>query len=117
MADKMSRTWKAFLERDRQGQGILFDDLDFPDSRNSGYTKIDGLIWNLLSKPCELKYLLVKLIEHYGIAYSESELKKICHKLCEEKKIIIERNPPLTPKGRRATSFDYKKYRIVLKRG
>ena len=117
MADKISRTWKAFVEKDRRGQRILFDDLDFPDYTGSGYSKPDEFIWKLLSEPHELKDLLVKLIENYGIAYSESELISVCRGLDKSNKMLVERDPPLTPRGRKAMSFDYRKYRIVLKRG
>ena len=117
MADKMSRTWKAFVLNERRGQRVLFDDLDFPDYAASGFAKPDETIWNLLSEPYELKNLLVKLIEQFGIAYSESELINIVRRLVEANTIIVEREPSTTPTGRKAISYDYRKYNIVLKRG
>ncbi|MDO9514495.1 MAG: hypothetical protein Q7J01_00145, partial [Syntrophales bacterium] len=93
----------------------LFDELDFPDYTTSGNPSLDEFIWELLAEPHNLKNLMVKLIEQFGIAYSESELKGHCRKL-EEAKIIVERNPSTTPTGRKAISYDYKKYNIILKR-
>ena len=117
VADKMSRTWRDFDERQRQGQQLLFDEIDFPDENNIGFLKPKEAIWDFLSAPLDLKTLLVKLIEKYGICYSESKLKEYCKKMEKDGEIIVARDPDKTPTGRISTSWEYKKYKITLRRG
>jgi len=117
MADKMSRTWKDFVIQDRGGQKVLFDELDFPDYIVSEGSNLDEVIWKLLSEPQNLKELFIKLFEIFGIAYSQADLRKHCKKMEENKSIIVQRIPDRTPTGRKAISYDYEKYNIILKRG
>jgi len=117
VADKMSRTWKGFVERERKGQQVLFDEIDFPDANSIGLAKPEEVIWDLLSTPHDLKVLLVKLIEKYGICYSESKLKEYCKKMEKDGEIIVTRDPSRTPTGKVSSSWEYKKYKIIIKRG
>ncbi len=117
VADKMSRTWRDFDERERKGQQLLFDEIDFPDETSTGLAKPEDVIWYLLSNPQDLKILLVKLIEKYGICYSESKLKEYCKKMENDGGIIVTRDPSRTPTGKVSSSWEYKKYKITLKRG
>lgn len=117
VADKMSRTWKEFVDRERKGQKLLFEEFDFPDTTAYTFDKLEDAIWEMLVKPHELKILLVKLIEKYGISYSEAELKKYCKKMHKDHSIIVKRIPKLTPIGKTATSWEYKKYKIFIERG
>lgn len=117
VADKMSRTWKNFVEGEREGQQPLFKQFDFPDAKTYTFEKLEEVIWNLLKEPLGLKTLLVKLIEKYGISYSESELKNCCRKMEQDRSIIVKRLPSFTPTGKTATSWEYGKYRIDLERG
>jgi three-Cys-motif partner protein len=117
VADKMSRTWKGFVERERKGQQLLFDEIDFPDANSIGLAKPEEVVWDLLSTPHDLKVLLVKLIEKYGICYSESKLKEYCKKMEKDGEIIVTRDPSRTPTGKVSSSWEYKKYKIVIKRG
>jgi hypothetical protein len=117
VADKMSRTWKNFVSREQKGQGVLFDEIEFPDATSIGLARPEEVIWDLLTTPQELKVLLVQLIEKYGICYSESEFKDFLKKMEKKGEIIISRDPSKTPTGKIASSWDYDNYKIVIKRG
>ncbi len=117
VADKMSRTWKNFDERERKGQRLLFDEIDFPDETVIGLPEPKEMIWDLLSTPQDLKLLLVMLIEKYGICYSESRLKEFCKMMLKDGEINVTRDPDKTPTGKVSSSWDYKKYKITLRRG
>jgi three-Cys-motif partner protein len=117
VADKMSRTWKGFVDRERKGQQLLWEEIDFPDESSTGLAKPEEVIWDLLSTPIELKALLVKLIEKYGICYSESRLKEYCKKMEKDREIIVTRDPSRTPTGKVSSSWEYKKYKIIIERG
>jgi hypothetical protein len=117
VADKMSRTWRDFDERERKGQQLLFDEIDFPDEKSIGLQEPEEAIWDFLSTPLDLKILLVKLIEKYGICYSESKLKDYCKKMVKDGEIIVTRDPSKTPTGKSSSSWEYKKYKITLRRG
>jgi three-Cys-motif partner protein len=117
VADKMSRTWKDFDERERGGQQLLFDEIDFPDENNIEFPEPKETIWNLLSTPHELKALYVKMIEIYGICYSESKLKKYFKEMEKDGELIVSRDPSKTPTEKVSSSWEYKKYKIVLRRG
>jgi len=117
VADKMSRTWRDFDERERKGQRLLFDEIAFPDGAIIGLSKPEEAIWDLLSTPQDLKMVLVRLIEKYGICYSESKLKEYCKKMEKNGEMIVTRDPSRTPTGKMSSSWDYKKYKITVKRG
>jgi len=119
MADKMSRVWKEFANRDRSGQGVLFEEIDFPDmSKLENYSLEDDIL-RLTATPVELKSLLVQLFERYGITYSLSDLRNRISELAvgEGAPLMIERYPPKTPKGRLSRSMDYDEYKIIVRKG
>jgi hypothetical protein len=116
MTNEMNKGWKRILEQDRAGQRVLFD-IEFPDSSLcEGFNLEDDILAIIKKTNGELlmKELIVKLIQKYGISFSEKvyiqKLKKM-----ENSKIEIERIPEYTPGGRRAISMDYTKYKIILR--
>lgn len=117
VADKMSRTWKEFDEHERGGQSLLFYEFDFPDENNIEFPEPKETIWKILSTPHDLKGLLVKLIEIYGICYSESKLKAYCKEMEKDGEVVVARDPSKTPTGKVSSSWEYKKYKIILRRG
>lgn len=117
MADKMSRTWRDFIERERNGQLQMFECIEYPDENHFNYHDPKEAIWDLISEPLDLKTLLVKLIEIFGICYPESELKKICKRMEKEGELKVTRKPSKTPRGKDSTSWEYKNYEITLRRG
>jgi three-Cys-motif partner protein len=119
MADKMSRVWKEFVNRDRSGQGVLFEEIDFPDMAELEGYSLDDDILRLTATPVELKGLLVQLFERYGITYSLKYLKDRINELStgEGAPLRIERYPPKTPTGRLSKSMDFDEYKIIVRRG
>lgn len=45
VADRMSRTWKNFVSREQKGQGVLFDEIEFPDATSIGLARPEEVIW------------------------------------------------------------------------
>jgi len=72
----LSRTWNHFVMDDRSGQRALFESFDYPDMSGLYDYDIRNDILNFTEKKILLKDLMVHLIEKYGIAFSESCLKK-----------------------------------------
>jgi three-Cys-motif partner protein len=119
MADKMSRVWREFVNRDRAGQGTLFEEIDFPDMVELEGYSLDNDILQLAAKPVELKNLLVQLFERYGITYSLKDLRNRISELSvgEGAPLRIDRYPPRTPTGRLSRSMDFDEYKIIVRRG
>lgn len=115
MADNMSRIWKELKNIQRGGQKVLFE-CEFPDSSiQLGFDLKEGIL-NVLKehkKSLLLQELLVKLIEKYGIAFSEKEYKSKMKEM-EGNQITIDREPAITERGREATALDYRKYKITV---
>ncbi len=117
MADMMSRTWRDFVKRNRGGQGILFDEIDYPDMVSlKGYSLAEDIL-ALTESRRELKDLIVQLFTKYGITFSASELTQQIKLLAQDGLVNIDRDPPVTRKtGRPARSMDYNEYHIVVER-
>ncbi|MFC2078331.1 hypothetical protein ACFLTM_05975 [Candidatus Bipolaricaulota bacterium] len=117
MADTMSRVWRAFVNRDRGGQGALFEEIDYPDMVIlEGYCLEDDIL-DMSIAGCDLKDLIARLIGRYGITFPEAELKKRVKAMGARGDLTISRDPPLTPKTRQpSTSMDYNRYRIRIER-
>lgn len=115
MADNMNKKWKQMLENQRGGQQVLFD-FEF-----SG-VPADELHKNILSLVTEkssgvpLRELIVKLIQKYGITFSESEYQKKIRQMEQDSDLIVDRVPATTPKGKPATAMDYGKYKITVRK-
>ena len=118
MADKMSRVWKEFVNRDRSGQGVLFEEIDFPDMSELEDYSLDDDILRLAETPTELKSMIVMLFERYGITYPESVLKARISALAtgEGALLRIDRYPSKTPTGRLSKTMDYGERKIVIRR-
>ena len=112
MANSMNRRWRNFVDQERSGQTILMEEFDFPDMvKFEDYCLHDDILL-FADRSILLKDLLIKLIEKYGITYSESRYKEECKKMEKEGIIEIQRKPDKTPTGLKATSMDFKKYEI-----
>lgn len=115
MADNMNKKWKQMLENQRGGQQVLFD-FEF-----SGIPA-DELHKNILSLAAgnsfgvPLRTLIVKLIQKYGITFSESEYQKKARQMEQDSELIIDRVPATTPTGKPATAMDYGKYKITVRK-
>lgn len=115
MADNMSRIWKELKNVQSVGQKALFE-YDFPDtSIQPGFDLKEGIL-NVLKKqkkPISLQELLVELFGNYGIAFSRTEYEgKI--RAMEGNQILVDRDPAVTEKGRKATALNYRKYKITV---
>jgi three-Cys-motif partner protein len=117
MADNMSRVWHDFVHRDRGGQEALFEEIDYPDMvALEGYSLEDDVL-EMSNDGIELKELLVRLMVKYGITFPEGELKRRIRSMEQEGALTIRRDPPVTPRARRAsTSMNYREYRIRIER-
>lgn len=115
MADNMNKKWKQMLENQRGGQQVLFD-FEFPGVPAGELHK------NILSLVAEnssgvpLRELIVKLIQKYGITFSESEYQKKIRQMEQDSDLIVDRVPATTPKGKPAIAMDYGKYKITVRR-
>lgn len=112
MADNMNKKWKQILDDERGGQSVLFD-YDFPDlSLFNGFNLEEDIVNSLKEHGGSLllKDLIVKLIQKYGISFSETYYKNVIKKM----PVRIDRNPEFTTTGKKATSMDYNDYKIQV---
>ncbi len=112
MADNMSRTWRRFVNRDRGGQTALFDDIDYPDEFTGREDSLEQTILDLTESRVSLRTLLAELFAVYGIAFSESDLKKTIRSMEVAGELKVSRYPPTTGKGRITKSMNYREYGI-----
>jgi three-Cys-motif partner protein len=117
MVNEMNKAWKRILEDERGGQRILFEEFNFPDMTIIKNFNIKNDIMRLLNQKTEIIYndLLIKLIKKYGISYTEKEYRDKIKCFEKEGKIFIRRDPEFTKIGKKAQSWNYKKYKIYLK--
>ncbi len=115
MADKMNQEWEGIVLKERKGQLTLFD-FDYPGGFSSETVR-DNITKELFSigKYIELKTLVCLLIEKYGLPMAKKVVINELKKMADMGIIEISRNPPETPKGKTATSFDYDKYNIKVR--
>ncbi len=116
MADKMSRTWRDFVVKDRGGLRTLYEELDYPDMVGWHQYNIREDILRLTATKILLKDLLVALVEKYGITFPVSRLKEEIKDMEKGDLLSVERNPARTSRGKLANSMDYKTYKIWIKR-
>ena len=117
MADSMSRVWRDFARRDRGGQEVLFEEIDYPDMVTlEGYSLEDD-VSEMANEGIGLKDLLVRLVGKYGITFPEGELKRRIKAMEHEGKLTIHRDPAVTPRTeRRSTSMNYRNHSIWVER-
>jgi len=115
MVDNMNKRWAKFREDARNNQGTLFE-IDFPNPSKQGACRdIEIEIVSLIDSEIELKELLVRLAQKFGINFSMSDYKD-CLKSMEGNQIDIYRNPPFTPAtGKPSTSWDHTKKDLSIK--
>jgi three-Cys-motif partner protein len=115
MADNMNKKWKQMLESQRGGQLVLFD-FGFPDVATFELHRNILALVDENTSGIPLRNLIVKLIQKYGITFSESEYKKKIREMEQSSAVIIDRVPAKTPTGKPAISLDYGKYKITVKK-
>jgi three-Cys-motif partner protein len=113
MADNMNKRWSAFREEARDKQSPLFE-CDFPDPTKQDNWNVEKKIVSLIDKEIELKDLLVKLVQEYGINFSTSEFKQYLKQM-EIDQIEVKRFPATTLTGKPSTSWDHTKTGFSIK--
>lgn len=114
MVDNMNLRWVTFREEARNNQSPLFE-CDFPDpSRQGAYWNLQKEIASVINSEIELKELLVRLAEKFGINFSTKDYIK-CLKGMENDQIEVTRTPPLTSTGKPCTNWDYNKKNQTIK--
>ena len=109
MVDNMNKRWGKFREEARNNQFALFE-IDFPNPSYQGACRdIENEIVSLIETEIELKDLLVKLAEKFGINFSTTDFKD-CLKSMVGNQIDVSRTPALTPAtGKPSTNWDHNK--------
>lgn len=106
MVDDMHKRWADFRMEARNNQSPLFE-CDFPDpTKQQDCWKIEDKIISYIDQEIDLKALLVRLVEEFGISFSTSEYKDYLKKM-ENDRIDVKRVPAKTPTGRPSTSWDH----------
>jgi three-Cys-motif partner protein len=115
MVDNMNKRWTKFREEARNNQVALFE-IDFPNPAKQGACQdVENEIVSLIDTEIELKELLVRLAQKFGINFSISDYKD-CLKSMVGNQIDISRNPPLTPAtGKPSTSWDHTNKDLSIK--
>jgi len=114
MADNMHKKWKQIVENERAGQAVLFD-YDYPDPTIVGEIDLEHEILTILNSTKSellLKGLLVRLIQKYGIAFSERHYINTVISMQKKDLIQIRRDPEKTPTGRLSRSMNYNDIQI-----
>lgn len=117
MADNMSKRWDEFREQSRGGASYLFE-MDFPESSKGGeYLDVERGIPDMIEGEVELKSLLVKLVERYGIAFPLSWYAD-CLKRLNSGILEVRRDPEKTATGRMRSGWAYnsKDYTVYISR-
>jgi len=116
MVDQMNKAWKDILNNARGGQRLMFEEFQFPDMTKMRQFDIEADILKSLSREKEVLYedLLAILIDRYGISYSTKEYRDRIIGLEKNCKLVVRRDPLLTPTGKTARSWDFKEYKIYL---
>ena len=113
MADNMNKRWAAFREEARDKQSPLFE-CDFPDPSKQSNWHVEKKIVSLIDTEIELKELLVKLVQEFGINFSTSEFKHYLKQM-ENDQIEVKRFPATTQTGKPSTSWDHTKTGFSIK--
>jgi three-Cys-motif partner protein len=114
MVDNMNKRWASFREEARDKQSPLFE-CDFPDpSKQQACWNVEEKIFSLIDRDIELKELLIRLVQEFGINFSISEFKQYLKKM-ENDQIDVKRFPAITPTGKPSTSWDHTKTDFTVK--
>lgn len=114
MTDNMNKRWSQFREEARNNQSLLFE-CDFPDATKlHDCWHIEEKIFSLIDKDIELKELLVKLAQIFGISFSTTDYKQYL-KGMENNRLEVKRIPATTPTGKPRTSWDHTKNDFSIK--
>lgn len=108
MVDNMNKRWIQFREESRDNQSFLFE-CDFPDpTKLYDCWNVEAKIVSLIDGNIELKELLVRLVQIFGISFSTTDFKKYLKDM-ENNRIEVKRSPATTPTGKPSTSWDHTK--------
>jgi len=114
MTNNMNKRWSQFREEARNHQSLLFE-CDFPDTTKLyDCWNVEEKIYSLIDKDIELKELLIKLVQEYGISFSTADYKQYL-KGMENKRLEVKRMPATTPTGKPSTSWDHTKRDLSIR--
>lgn len=113
MADNMNKRWSAFREEARDKQSPLFE-CDFPDPSKQANWHVEKKIISLIDTEIELKELLVKLVQEFGINFSTSEFKHYLKQM-ENDQIEVKRFPATTKTGKPSADWSHSKTGFSIK--
>lgn len=106
MVDDMNKRWADFRMKARNNQSPLFE-CDFPDpSKQQDCWDVENRIISHINNEIDLKVLLVKLVEEFGISFSTADYKTFLKNM-EHDRIDVKRIPATTPTGKPCTSWDH----------
>lgn len=114
MADNMHKKWKQIVENERAGQAVLFD-YDYPDPTIDGEIDLEHEVLTILNstkREVLLQGLLVRLVQKYGIAFSERHYINTVGGMEKKNLIKIRRDPEKTPTGKVSRSMNYNHIKI-----
>lgn len=116
MADTMAKAWNEFRDEQREGQGVLFE-FEYATAVDScTQDAVKQHILEVCQSEVLLVDLLVALIDHFGVNFTESQYKKIIEEMRNET-LEIRYDPPKI-RGRRVSglSFNNSDYRVYVRR-
>lgn len=109
MAEEMNKNWNKMLEKERNGQLSLFEFIS-PDiySNQKDYKKTIEEFLKDKKEFVNLKEILIKVYEEYGIKYSKNNYVEYLKELENRDKISIKRKPETTKTGRKSSFWEWK---------
>lgn len=114
MADNMNKRWDQFREEAHNNQSFLFE-CDFPDTTKLyDCWHVEEKIFSLIDNDIELKELLIKLVQIYGISFSTTDYKKYLKDM-ENNQLEVKRIPATTPTGKPSKSWDHTKRDLSIR--
>ena len=110
MADQMIKCNNLMQNKINNGQMWFFD-------YNYSLNNISKVVYDVITDYyTNIKDLYDKIYTTYGFLYLTSDINKELKNLENQDKIIIQRIPPFTDKGKPTKSMDIKKHTIRVKR-
>ena len=99
------------IQKDSHGQQMWLFDYDYEKQNCSAD------LWPYITDGYQdLTDVYIRFYEKEGIKYYTKDLKEAIKKMEREKTIEVARSPAYTSKGRTATSLDYTKYKIKVRK-
>ncbi|BCG49112.1 hypothetical protein GEOBRER4_n4015 [Citrifermentans bremense] len=117
MVDNMNNRWASFREEARDRQSPLFE-CDLPDPNHlQAAWNIEENILSFINDEVELKELLVRLVEAFGISFSTRQYKEALKKM-KGNQVDVRWYPPETPTGKPRSSWDHttNDFKIMISR-